>query len=480
MGLSALLGAGFPPAPVTIPQAAPDTDIRLAAESDRTFRRIVIGLLPGENTPYLLPRVPPADPAKRDRRTRFLLRRLAWLSFELLHGDLLRAAPPYTNFYFAVPPRPVGVRAADLEATFHEYLLARAGYSPAEIARRIRFFRVPDAVPFPRDLSVVIGSDRRGRLAIGLGRDMHPAYTRATRALVATFPDDFVLREIGGRRASGLSTEGGDISIVPGPEGGLRLVVGRHRVLRVLEREGVPWDPPPVVAAADIERVRRLYQASFFGLPTIILGEALLARSDRSDDEVFHADMVATVLRTPSGVKAFVPTYGPNPIDSLSRGALSPEVVRLAQAEYDESARQLQSEGYAVVRIPFADHPVRNPVNVAPFRDPRTGEACVLVGRYPSTRPTSPGGPVPLFTIQDSFDDLDRSVTAWRARPSDESWAGVERSLDAVFRAIDAAALAPSPAFDEIRRIYESQGVRVLPVNLIPSGEGGLHCLVLQ
>ncbi len=440
----------------------------------------MIGLLPSENHPYLLPRVPPSDPAKRDRRTRFLLRRLAWLSFELLHGNLLRAAPTYTRFFFAVPPRPAGVRAANLEATLHEYLQARAGFSPAEIAERIRFFRVPDAVPFPRDLSVVIGSDRRGRLAIGLGRDMHPAYTRATEALAETFPQDFVLRRIGGRGASAVSTEGGDISIEPGPEGGLRLVVGRHRVLHVLEREGVPWEPPPVVAAADIERVRRLYQASFFGLPTIILGQALLARSDRSDDDVFHADMVATVLRTPSGVRAFVPTYGPSPIDSVSRGALSPEIVRLAQAEYDESARQLQAEGYAVVRIPFADHPVRNPVNVAPFTDPRTGEPCVLVGRYPSAVPASPGGPLPLLALQDAFDDLDRTVTAWRSTPGDETWAAVERSLDAVFRAIDAAASAPSPAFEEIRRTYESQGVRVLPVNLLPSGEGGLHCLVLQ
>src|SRR5512147_2988873 len=94
-GLSALLGAAVPSSPAKPPQTVPGTDIRLAAESDRTFRRIVIGLLPGENDPYLLPRVPPTDPAKRDRRTRFLLRRLSWLSFELLHGNLMRAAPRY-------------------------------------------------------------------------------------------------------------------------------------------------------------------------------------------------------------------------------------------------------------------------------------------------------------------------------------------------------------------------------------------------
>jgi hypothetical protein len=417
---------------------------------------------------------------KRSRRTEFLLQRLAWLSFELLHGNLFRAAPTYTRFFIAVPPRTANVRNADLEATFHEYLRTRAGFSTADIAKRVRFFHVPDAVPFPRDLSVVIGSDRRGRLAIGLGRDMHPAYARATEALVATFPEDFVLQRIGGRGANAVSTEGGDVSIVPAPDGGLRLVVGRHRVLRVLEREGIPWDPPPVVAAQELERVRRLYRASFFGLPTIILGESLLGRADRSDTEIFHADMVAAVLRTRSGVAAFVPTYGPNPIDATTRGALAEDVVRRAQSEYDASARQLLAEGYAVVRIPFSDHPVRNPVNIAPFTDPRSGETCALVGRYPSAVPVSPGGPVPLFTIQDVFDDLDKAVTAWRATPSDETWSGVERSLEASFRAIDDAAAAPCPAFDEVRRIYEKEGVRVLPVNLVPSGEGGLHCLVLQ
>lgn len=480
VGFSALFGALAPEAHRAAMTSVPGTDIRLAAESDRPFRRIVVGLLPRQNEPYLLPRVPPTDAAKRDRRTRFLLQRLSWLSFELLHGQLMRAAPSYTRFFVAVPPRPAEVRAADLETTFREYLQARAGFSPADIAERVRFFRVPDAVPFPRDLSVVIGSDVRGRLAIGLGRDMHPGYSRATEALVAAYPQDFVLQRIGGRGTSALSTEGGDVSIVPGPDGGLRLVVGRHRVLRVLEREGIPWDPPPVVAAADVERVRRLYREAFFGLKTIVLGEALLARADRSDDEVFHADMVAAIVRARSGVKAFVPTYGPDPLDAVLRSSVSTERVRRAQAEYDESARQLRREGYDVVRIPFADHPVRNPVNVAPFTDDRSGEASVLVARYPPVTPASAGGPVPLFAIQDAFEGLDKSVTAWRAAPSDDTWSGVEGAIEATFRAIDAAAAAPSRAFDQVRRVYETEGVRVVPVNLIPFGEGGLHCLVLQ
>jgi hypothetical protein len=469
-----------PPEPPTPSTAAPGSDLRLAAESDRSFRRCVIGLMPRERDPYLLPRAPAPDPAKRDARTRFLLQRLSWLSFELLHGNLMRAAPPHTRFFVAVPPRPANVPRADLEATFREYLSVRAGFTAAQIAERVRFFRVPEAVPFPQDLSVVIGTDARDRLVIGLGRDMHPAYARATEALVAAFPDDFVLRRIGGTGARALSTEGGDISIVPGPQDGLRLVVGRHRVLRVLEREGVPWDPPPVVAAADVERVRRRYEAAFFGLPTIILGERLLARPDRSDEEVFHADMVTAVLRTRSGVKAFVPTYAAHPMDAVTRSALDPEIIRNAQLEYDDAAAQLARKGYAVVRIPFADHPVRSPVNVARFRDPRTGDPCILLGRYPSMSPGTAGGTVPLARLEEAFADLDRAVTSWRAAPSDATWAAAERSLEKTFRALDDAAAASNPAFEETRAIYEREGVRVLPVSLVPSGEGGLHCLVLQ
>ena len=462
------------------PTAVPGTDIRLAAESDRSFRRVVVGLMPRERDPYLLPHVPARDPKKRDARTRYLLRRLSWLSFELLHGNLIRVAPSYTRFFVAVPPRPANVERADLEATFRDYLGARAGFTPAEIASRVRFFHVPEAVPFPQDLSVVIGSDARDRLVIGLGRDMHPAYSRATESLVAAFPDEFVLRRIGGSGANAVSTEGGDVSLVPGPKGGLRLKVGRHRVLRVLEREGIPWSPPPVVAAADVERVRRLYAAAFFGLPTTILGESLLARADRSDDGVFHADMVSAILRTRTGVKAFVPTYVARPVDAVTRQPLSAETVRYAQMEYDDAAVQLAREGYAVVRIPFADHPVRSPVNAARFRDAETGEPSVLLGRYPSPNATTAGGGTPLLDVENAFADLDRSVTAWRAAPSDATWAATEQSIERTFRALDDAAAAPNPVFEEARRIYEREGVRVLPVRLVPAGEGGLHCLVLQ
>ena len=236
---------------------------------------------------------------------------------------------------------------------------------------------------------------------------------------------------------------------MPGPEGGLRVVVGRHRVLRVLEREGVPWNPPPVVAAADVARVRRRYNAAFFGLPTIILGESLLARADRSDQDVFHADMVSAILRTRFGVKAFIPTYAPNPLDAVTRSALSPEIVRSAQMEYDDAAAQLGREGYTVVRIPFADHPVRNPVNVARFRDLKSGEPYVLLGRYPSSSPATPGGAAPLADLEDAFADLDRSVTSWRAAPSNATWAATERSLERTFRAFDDAAAASNPPFEE-------------------------------
>lgn len=480
VAVSALAVADVPRAVAPSASASPRGDIRLAAEADRPFRRVVIGLLPRERDPYLLPRVRPRDQAKRDARTRYLLQRLSWLSFEILHGNLLRAAPSYTRFYVAVPPHPANVSRSDLESTFRDYLSVRAGFTPAEVSARVRFFRVPDAVPFPQDLSVVIGSDARDRLVIGLGRDMHPAYARAAESLVASFPDDFALQRIGGSGAKALSTEGGDISLVPGPLGGLRLKVGRHRVLRVLEREGVPWSPPPLVAAADVERVRRLYAAAFFGLPTSILGESLLARSDRSDENVFHADMVSAILRTRTGVKAFVPTYAAQPVDALTRRPLPNEIVRSAQMEYDAAAEQLAREGYAVVRIPFADHPVRSPVNMARFRDDETGEPSVLLARYPSAIPGAADGGTPLLDIEDAFVDLDRSVTAWRAAPSDATWTVTEQAIERTFRALDGAAAAPNPSFEEARRIYETEGVRVRPVSLVPAGEGGLHCLVLQ
>jgi len=56
----------------------------------------------------------------------------------------------------------------------------------------------------------------------------------------------------------------------------------------------------------------------------------------------------------------------------------------------------------------------------------------------------------------------------------------VEVAFGAVWQAMDRAAAAPNPIFDAQRRVYESLGVTVVPVPMFPTGEGGLHCLVLQ
>jgi hypothetical protein len=103
-----------------------------------------------------------------------------------------------------------------------------------------------------------------------------------------------------------------------------------------------------------------------------------------------------------------------------------------------------------------------------------------LLGRYPYHLPSASGERSAQATLQDSLTRLDEAVLGWRADPAGENWKAVEAAFGAVWQAMDRAAAVPNPIFDAQRRVYESLGVTVVPVPMFPTGEGGLHCLVLQ
>ena len=120
--------------------------------------------------------------------------------------------------------------------------------------------------------------------------------------------------------------------------------------------------------------------------------------------------MIVNILRAQGKTLAFVPSYQDPAVDAITHVALAEDVRRRVQYEYDLVAGQLGRRGYEVVRLPFADHPVRNPVNVGRFVDPNTGRQCVLLGKYPYHFPLVPGWPIPQFELQDAFDRMDYAV----------------------------------------------------------------------
>ena len=82
-----------------------------------------------------------------------------------------------------------------------------------------------------------------------------------------------------------------------------------------------------------------------------------------------------------------MPTYEDPPRDANSGELLPEPLVRTSRGNTTSSRAQMEGRGYRVVRLPFADHPVRAPVNVSKFVDATTGKPFVLLGRYPEHRP---------------------------------------------------------------------------------------------
>ena len=480
VALSAGALGGNPPPPPFRPLPVPGEDFELRPESERPLERIVLGLQPQRSEIVAIPGVGPGRDSSDPRAVR-LRQELNAINVEVDHGRLLESLPARARIFVAVPdPRKCPEASGHEEEDFRWYLRHRAGWSDEEVAGRVRFFQVALPVPFPRDLSEILGADSKGRLVLGLGRDADPLYANAVDRLVGLFPESFRLVRLAGLGVRRVNTEGGDVALVWTPEGRVALLVGRHRVLRYLERRhGEDLTGKPV-SREGIEEARAAFRTAFFGVEVLIAGEEALERPELASEELFHADMVVSVMRGKNGAVAFVPTYLDEPVDAVTRRRLPGTFVERAQTEYDVVAAQMARRGYAVVRLPFADHPVRGPANATPYVDPATGQAWLLLGRYPDHLASGPGSRVPLFTLQETMDDLTEKVLHWRKTRREKDGQAVDAALERVWKEWDRSLAAPNAAFAEQKRLIEAQGIRVRPVSLIPFGAGGLHCLLLR
>jgi hypothetical protein len=444
-------------------------------EAERTLGRVVLGLDPNQTKLFMMPETAVWDPKARDSRVRWLRRQLYRLNFELIHGQIFRHWPRQSRFFISVPdPRTTPESLGNEEELFREHLKERVGWTDRQIDERVRFFKIPEPVPYPQDMTEPIGYDSKGRLVLALGDDVDAVYREAAQRLAAAFPEDFVIRPV-----VDVNTEGGDLALVRLPEGNVGLLIGHNRVARWVRRRypGTPEGAP--LPKTRIEEARRAYQTAFGGVETIVIGPEALTDPRLDNPEIYHIDMLVAVLRTPTGIVAFVPTYEGTPVDAVSNDQLSPQAVSRFQGEFDRTARQLAQRGYRVARVPFADHPARNPVGIAKFIDPNSGKPWVILGRYPDHLP-GPGKRSPHADLQRTLERLDEAVAAWRTDPSEARWQGVRSAVAASWKEFDASVAAPNPIFERQRKIYESYGVGVAPLPIFPTGEGGVHCLVLK
>jgi hypothetical protein len=138
------------------------------------------------------------------------------------------------------------------------------------------------------------------------------------------------------------------------------------------------------------------------------------------------------------------------------------------------------ARGYRVVRLPFEDHPVRSPVNVSRFVDVTSGKPSVLLARYPEHRPPAPGARSAMAYLQDAILAVQERLDAWTAAPTEAGLMQLDTRLRDAWRVLDEAVESPNPLFDRQRALYEANGLSVVPLPLFPSGEGGVHCLLLR
>jgi hypothetical protein len=472
LGLVTLCLAGEPE-PAFAPVSIPGQDLVLQPESERRMQRVVVGLDSNLTRMYMVPSTEPWDPRSKDPRVVHLRRQLYWLNFELHHGRIFAALPPHTTFFVAVPDASLTNSLGNEREVLAEYLSKRVGWTDNEIGRRIRFYTVPGAVPYPQDLGELLGRDSRDRLVVGLGDDIEEYYLQPALRLAAAFPEEFTIRML-----PGVNTEGGDLELAWLPNGKPGVLVGHHRIRRWLERHLASGIIGRRLSATDVEKARTAFREAFFGLEVVIVGQSSLVRPRAVSDELFHMDMVLSVLRVGSRTLAFVPSYVRPAVDAIGLEPLSDEVVERAQLEYDAVAAQMADLGYGVVRLPFADHPVRNPVNIARYVSPQ-GRTVVLLGKYPYHRNLNDGR-CPQREIQNALDTLASAVDRWHSTADDASWQRVTAAIDATWKAMDEGVSAPNPTFALQAGAYRAHGVEVTPVPVFASGEGGLHCTLLQ
>lgn len=424
-------------------------------QSEREFKRVIIGLNSDDGRYFDLPVLEGASEALR--------RELYWLDFETSHGRVLDALPEDADLYVGVPPSAGGQAGR----WFRDYLRQRLGWSRWRILRHVHEVPVLEPLLWTQDCALALGYDAEGRLVLASSPDDGPQYRQFVAGLVHAYPEDFRVLTL----PRGLSAEGGDMAVVRGPAG-LLLVLGRHRILRCLELLG--WGdfrgkPVPAELLAQVERA----YAAAIGLPVLSVPRRALLEG-WGEEELFHLDMAATFLSGPVTL-ALVARVTEQAFDAAAGRPLEAAFRRRLNRELDAIAAELAQAGFTVKRMPLVDHPVRSPANLV--RGRLHGQADVLLSLYPSREASSPGRISDLQAFMEA-----RRDAAQRADldPSGEAGAGLRDALDRLWAVLDREPKRPTP---EIRALADELSAAGFAVYLVPDypwGAGGLHCQLLH
>jgi hypothetical protein len=311
--------------------------------------------------------------------------------------------------------------------------------------------------------------------------DTIPGYVLTVKSLAKSFPQTFTLWNFG----ADVSAEGGDEDMIWTPDNKVALLAGRHRVIQFLTRNmgQQSFDQNPL-APALIETVKKAFSDAVFGARVLFVPEKLLLSPmpGNGSEEVFHLDMLACVLPNPGNgsPRVFIPTYMKmrQHYDSLLKNSFDKNFITRVQKEYDEAADEFKKLGYEVVRLPYSDHPVRNPVNVVRFRDKNTGKITVLLPKYPYFLPID-SLDTPQQQVLNALDWLRTNFSEWQNMPGPDTYQKLADTLQGVFDTMDKVADLPNPIYAAQEKIFKKYGYEVIPIPSYTWGAGGPHCQLL-
>lgn len=453
----------------------PSSGVTLLPESERPLDFIILGTNPENGKYFLLPELKPF-PGISPGQMKKLEEGLFCLDLELVHGALLRHLLPNTRVYVAVPdPKRVRDSKGQEKEFFLRYLVKRCGWTDKDVKRRVHFFKVPISLAWSQDAGEVLGFDSKGRVLIGTGSEDDDVYREFMRVLTETYPDKFALQVY----EKNVSGEGGDENLIYLPDGQVAYLVGNHRIIRYLGNtyqtsfENTPLNQDLILEA------REAYQRSLFGIPILVLPEAALNAPGPQNKELFHLDMYVTILSSQGKPNAFVPTYSGEPANAVSGEPLEKEFVMELQGEYDVIAKELKDKGFDVSRLPFADHPVRSPVNLCKYYDASTGRGTLLLGKYPAHLPLDDPA-TPQARFKRLLDEFYHQVVNAEAQGGEIAYSKLLEKITEFWRTLMKIEDSPNPLFEQQKAIFESKGYTVIEVPMIPLGAGGIHCLTLH
>jgi len=446
-------------------------------ETERTHPYRVIGLDPHRRSYFMLPELPPSDNADQ-KVTQELERQLFFLNYRFSHGTIVESLPG-GRWYVSVPDSAAVTDSLGNEWTyFKDYLRERAGWDSDDLKQRAIPFKTTFPLIWTQDAAELVARSGIAGWELYAGPQDNEPYHRLIAGLTETFPDVFKKHDL----PSELSAEGGDLEVVPGPDRKPTLLLGRHRVIRYMELKYPGCDYQSPVPKEKIEEARAAYSEAFGGLPVIIVTERALREPSKASEELFHLDMVASVMDNGQTAHphVFIPKFSAQKVvDAYTGKTLPSSLTNKVEWEFDEAARQLSALGYIVIRLPFNDHPARSPVNFGKSKDPQTGRYRACLAKYPYHLPQ--GDPqTPQALLMEAIYRLGDRVEEWKAAGNNDTLSAVQEALRNLWVVIQETDAAPSPLHEQRAKLMRDAGYDVVEVHCYAWGSGSIHCQALR